>query len=160
MEDDKRVEPEGQFVYCECIDMIESTKMGLNLSTRQLDRFNLSLIEQIKPYLDKLDLTDAILKFTGDGWLVMSKGEKSVPALCCLATIMAYRFQDEMSLRTSIRRDTIPPLRISICSGRDIPVELPDGRKDWVGDSVRRAVRATQRCEPNRTGRTLPCDYI
>ena len=149
MEDDKRVQPEGHLVYCECIDMIGSTKMGFNLSTRQLDRFNLSLIEQIKPHLEKLDLTDTILKFTGDGWLVMSKGEKSVPALCCLATIMAYGFQDEMSLKTSIYRNAIPSLRVSICSGRDICVELPDGRKDWVGDSARRAVRAAQWCEPN-----------
>lgn len=67
MEDDKRVEPEGHLVYCECIDMIGATKMGLNLSTRQLDQFNSSLIGQIKPHLEKLDLTDAILKFTGDG---------------------------------------------------------------------------------------------
>lgn len=62
---------------------------------------------------------------------------------------MAYRFQDEMSSRTLIHQDAIPSLRISICSGRDICVELPDGRKDWVGDSVRRAVRATQWREPN-----------
>ena len=136
-------------IYCLCIDMIGSTEAGLELPTRLFDRFNQELVEQIKPHLEKLELTDALLKFTGDGWLLMTHEEKKVPALCCLATIMANRFQDEMAQRTSIPRERIPGLHLAICSGRDVRVQLPDGRTDWVGDSARRAVRASGHCLPN-----------
>lgn len=132
-------------VYCLCMDLIGSTEVGLELTTAQLDRFNLSLVEQIKPHLENLGLDDALLKFTGDGWLLMTKAEEDeeVRALCCLATIMAKRFQDEMSEKTGMSLDFIPPLRLSICSGRDIRVDLPNGRKDWAGDSARVATRAS-----------------
>ena len=137
------------FVFCLSIDLIGSTEAGLKLTTQRLDSFNISLVNQIRPHLEKLGLTDASTKFTGDGWLVMTEKGKKVPALCCLATIMANRFQDEMSQKTGIAKDNIPSLRLAICSGRDIRVELPDGRKDWVGDSARKAVRASGYCMPN-----------
>lgn len=81
-----------------------------------------------------------MLKFTGDGWLIMTSEEERVPALCCLATIMAERFKEDMATRTHLKGDRIPALRMAICSGRDIRVELPDGRTDWVGDSARSTV--------------------
>ncbi|GAG37517.1 unnamed protein product, partial [marine sediment metagenome] len=137
------------FVFCLSIDLIGSTEASLKLTTQKLDRFNISLVEQIQPYLKRLELTDASTKFTGDGWLVMTEKGKKVPALCCLATIMANRFQDEMSQKTEIAKDNIPSLRLAICSGRDIRVELPDGHKDWVGDSARKAVRASGYCMPD-----------
>ncbi|MCD5417690.1 hypothetical protein LR021_05010 [Candidatus Bipolaricaulota bacterium] len=137
------------FVFCLSIDLIGSTEAGLKLTTQRLDSFNISLVNQIRPHLEKLGLTDALIKFTGDGWLVMTEKPKKVSALCCLATIMATRFQDEMSQKTGIVKDKIPSLRLGICSGRDIRVELPDGRKDWVGHSARRATRASGCCLPN-----------
>ncbi|MCK5642653.1 MAG: hypothetical protein KAJ19_17730, partial [Gammaproteobacteria bacterium] len=139
-----------KLVFCLSIDLIGSTNAGLKLTTQKLDRFNISLINQIQPHLKKLGLTDALLKFTGDGWLVMTDEPKKAPALCCLATIMAEKFQEEMSLKTGLAIENIPSLRIAICLGRDISVEMPDGQKDWVGDSARRATRASGYCLPNK----------
>jgi len=147
-------------VYCVCIDMIGSTKMGLELSTRKLDRFNQALVEQIKPHLESLELTNILIKFTGDGWLLMTDNGNKVPSICCLATIMVNRFKDDMSERTGIGTDNIPELRIAICSGRDIRVEIPDGRNDWVGDSARRAVRASKCCLQNEILIDEPVRYI
>ena len=81
--------------------------------------------------------------------------------LCCLATIMAKIFQEEMSKETDLSRERIPLLRMAICSGRDIAVELPDGKKDWVGDSARRAVRASASkiCRPNQIIIDVPIYY-
>jgi tetratricopeptide (TPR) repeat protein len=131
------------------MDLIDSTKAGLEFSTAKLDHFNISLVEQIRPHLIKLGLDDAVLKFTGDGWLLMTHEADKVPALCCMALIMATRFQLEMSQITGVDINNVPPLRLAICSGRDIRVELPDGHIDWVGDSARRAVRSSSCCIPN-----------
>ena len=147
-------------VYCLSIDMIGATEVGLKFTTREFDRFNRRLVEQIKPHLEKLWLVDALLKFTGDGWLLMIHGAEEVPALCCLAIIMSNRFQDEMSQLTKIAIDRIPPLRLAICSGQDTYVVLPDGRKDWVGDSARRATRASGYCFPNEILIDEPVRYI
>jgi hypothetical protein len=136
-------------VHCLCIDMIGSTKAGFKLLTYQFDTFNRAFIEQIAPHLKELQLNNSLLKFTGDGWLLMTDKEDSVPALCCLATIMAKKFKSEMSIKTGIKEEKIPLLRLAICSGRDIRIELPNGNIDWVGDSARRSVRATQHCLPN-----------
>ena len=65
-----------KLVYCLCMDLIESTKAGLEFSTAKLDHFNISLVEQIRPHLVKLGLDDATLKFTGDGWLLMTHGSR------------------------------------------------------------------------------------
>ena len=151
-EDYQREHPEisnENLVFCLSIDLIGSTTAGLELITQKLDKFNISLVNQIKPHLEKLDLTDAVIKFTGDGWLVMTEEPKKAPGLCCLATIMANRFQEEMSEKTGIAINKIPSIRLAICLGRDISVQLPDGRKDWVGDSARRATRVSGCCYPN-----------
>jgi tetratricopeptide (TPR) repeat protein len=146
---DNQREPSACLVYCLSVDLIGSTDAGMKLSTRGLGSFNMSLVEQIKPHLENLELTDALVKFTGDGWLLMTDKVDRVPALCCLSIIMANRFQDEMSRKTGIAIDKIPPLRTAICAGIDLRVRLPDKRTDWVGDSARRAVRASGYCSPN-----------
>ncbi|MFX0203353.1 MAG: tetratricopeptide repeat protein [Candidatus Hodarchaeota archaeon] len=79
----------------------------------------------------------------------MTNDGKKVPTICCLAKVMAKRFQVEMAHLVSIAKDNIPALRLAICSGRDIRVQLLDGRKDWVGDSARKAVRASILCYHN-----------
>jgi len=147
-------------VHCVSIDLIGATEAGLKFTTREFDRFNRQLVEQIKPHLEKLWLADSLLKFTGDGWLLMIHGAEKVPALCCLAIIMANRFQDEMSQLTKIAIDRIPPLRLAICSGQDTYVVLPDGHEDWVGDSARRATRASGYCFPNEILIDEPVRYI
>ena len=78
------------------MDLIGSTKTGLEFSTASLNHFNMSLVQQITPHLKRLGLSDTLLKFTGDGWLLMTHKAEKVPALGCLAAIMAERFQQEM----------------------------------------------------------------
>jgi len=155
-----KFEVECPTVYCLSIDMIGATEVGLKFTKREFDRFNRRVVEQIRPHLEKLWLVDVSLKFTGDGWLLMVHGAEKVPALCCLAIIMANRFRDEMSQLTKIATDRIPPLRLAICSGQDTYVVLPDGRKDWVGDSARRATRASGYCFPNEIIIDEPVRYI
>jgi class 3 adenylate cyclase/tetratricopeptide (TPR) repeat protein len=142
----------GKLVFCLSIDLIGSTQRGLELTRKQRNQFNKRLVEQIKPHLDKLHLANSVVKFTGDGWLIMTDSYKvsKVTALCCLAKIMAHRFKEEMSNGTELSADAIPPLRITIHSGLDISVIVPDGRRDWVGDSARKAVRASAICRPNK----------
>ena len=66
--------------------MIGSTKRGLKLRSWELDRFNQALIDHIRPHIDALELKHAVVKFTGDGWLVMSPTAAS--KLRCLAAPM------------------------------------------------------------------------
>jgi tetratricopeptide (TPR) repeat protein len=129
--------------------MIGATKSTIQFSSYKIDRFNRSLVQQIEPHLKKLDLDKELLKFTGDGWLLITPHSNLIPQLCCLALIQRHCFQKEMATKTTISEDKIPPLRIALCQGRDIAVNLPDGRQDWVGDSARRATRAVQHCVTN-----------
>ena len=138
-----------KLVYCLCMDLVSSTASGLTMSTARLDSFNKALVEQVDPHLDELGLTEELLKFTGDGWLVMTPHPHKVPALCCLATIMSNRFQEEIATSTGRAIDRIPAVRIAICSGRDIPVKLRNGVTDWLGDSARRATLAAGLCHDN-----------
>ncbi|MBK7706670.1 MAG: hypothetical protein IPJ30_13065 [Acidobacteria bacterium] len=93
-------------------------------------------------------LEQEVVKFTGDGWLIMTDKIELVSSLCCLALVMAHRFQSEMSDATGIDVDSIPPLRLAISFGKDYSVKTPGGNRDWVGDSARRAVNSGY-CEPN-----------
>jgi len=136
-------------VYCLALDLVGSTEAGLGLTTQELDRFNIALVNQIWPHLERVGLENMLVKFTGDGWLVISDQVGQVPSLCCLATIMVQLFQKEINAATGLRLDHIPALRVAVCSGRDVKVSFPDGRIDYVGDSIRRAVRACDECAPN-----------
>ena len=139
----------GLTAYCLSIDMISSTRTLLQVTTAQFDKFNKELTAQITPHLKglSLDHTDALLKFTGDGWLIMTAEVDKVLGLGYLAVVMSRTFQRSMILAT--RLSSIPALRLSICSGRDLLVSLPNKSRDFVGDSARRAVRATQFCQKN-----------
>jgi pentatricopeptide repeat protein len=139
----------GKEVYCLCIDLIGSTAFGLELNKRQLDLFNRALVSQLNPHIKSVGLEETLVKFTGDGWLVISDDVDLLPSLCCLGLIMSEKFQAEIAAFTGLEQDRIPKLRIAICFGRDVKVELPDGRTDWVGDSARRATRAADYCSPN-----------
>jgi tetratricopeptide (TPR) repeat protein len=122
----------------------------MRLNQEQFHRFNNALVDQITPHLKALSLDDALVKFTGDGWLVIAPDSaKLVPSLCCLALIMSKRFAEEMADKTGLPATRIPKLRVGIESGADVEVRLPNGNADWVGDSVRNSVRASNYCEPN-----------
>lgn len=145
----RTTEPTPRPTLCLAIDLKGSTKSGLELTTKKFDRFNLGLVDQLGPHLKAVGLEDALIKFTGDGWLVMSDEHDLVAPLCCLARIMSQRFQFEMAESTGMPIENIPAMRIAVCWGRDLPVTLPNGTRDYVGSSVRRAVRAMQLCEDN-----------
>ena len=134
---------------CLAVDLKKSTVAGLRLSTKRLDRFNLALIRQLSPHLLAVGLDKAFVKFTGDGWLVITDDPEDAGALCCLAIILACRFQPEMAEDAGLDLEDVPALRLSVCFGRDLAVELPNGQRDFVGDSVRHAVRACQFCHDN-----------
>ena len=85
---------EPQTVYCLAIDLIGSTKQGLRLRSWELDAFNKALIAHIRPHIEALELNHAVVKFTGDGWLVMSPTAAS--KLCCLALLFRDSFRSEM----------------------------------------------------------------
>jgi len=136
-------------VYCLVIDLIGSTETGLQMPQWRWDAFNRSLVDQLGPHLEPLGLQKAAVRFGGDGWLLFVDEVDSVPALCCLALVMAGTFQDDMAQRLTAEPDSIPPLRLAIAAGRDIRCVLPDGRTEWLGDSARRASRAAAYCAPN-----------
>jgi tetratricopeptide (TPR) repeat protein len=140
---------EVRLVYCLSIDLIESTVPGLRMTQVELDRFNRALVAQIEPHLEALRFDDLLVKFTGDGWLLMTPEVRDAERLCALGAIMRDTFADEMRRRTGLPRARIPDLRMAICAGRDIRVQLWEGSFDWVGDSARRATRSASFCFPN-----------
>src|SRR5579885_211808 len=146
---EKAGEPTPRLTLCLAMDLKGSTRTGLSLSSRKLDRFNLALVNHIRPQLQSVQLDHAVVKFTGDGWLVMSDEQEDAARLCCLAVIMSRSFQRDMYHETGIHLDSIPTMRLAVCWGRDIPVVLHTGQRDFVGSSVRHAVRACQFCGDN-----------
>ncbi len=145
----KTHEPSPRLTLCLAMDLKGSTTAGLQLSSKKLDRFNLALVTQLDPHLVAVGLDSTVIKFTGDGWLVMSDDQEHAAPLCCLAIIMACRFQPEMSIQTGLPTDRVPAIRLAICWGRDLEVVLHTGQREFVGNSVRRAVRALQLCRDN-----------
>ncbi|MHB8841227.1 MAG: hypothetical protein ACYC56_05475 [Candidatus Aquicultor sp.] len=139
----------ARLVYCLSMGMVESNSSDREASKSRHDRFNVLLAEQIKSHSEGLGLTDVLLKFNGDVWLLMTDKAQNLAVFSCLATIMAESFQPHTAQATGIAVENVPSLRLSICSGRDRFIELPDGRKDWVGDSARRALSASAYCHPN-----------
>ena len=134
-------------LYCLSVDLVGSTRKGLSLRSWEADKFNLALIGQITPHLEALRLDEAVVKFTGDGWLVMSP--TAVSQLCCLALIFRDAFRKEMAALSGLRLKRIPHIRAALCYGYDREVQAPGGRRDYVGDSARRAVRASGLCKKN-----------
>lgn len=136
-------------VYTLCIDLIGSTIGSIGMTQREMDRFNRALVAQIEPHLDALAFEDLNAKFTGDGWLLMSPVLHDAERMAALATIMRVEFHEDIRERTGLSLSRIPELRMAICAGRDIRVEMWHGLRDWVGDSVRRATRSAAFCYPN-----------
>lgn len=145
----KEFDPTPRLTLCLAMDLRASTTAALKLSSKRLDRFNLALINQLNPHLQAVGLHAAVVKFTGDGWLVMTDEQEHVAPLCCLGIIMASQFQSEMARHAGLQKDKVPALRLAICWGRDLEVVLMNGQRDFVGSSVRHAVRACQLCYDN-----------
>ncbi len=139
----------ASFVFCLSIDLFISNKKESEGNASKLDRWYKFLVDKTKLYLEKLELGDSSIKFAGNCWQLLTDDPEKAPVLCCLATIMACNFQEELSKERSISKDKIPQLRLAICGGSDYSVELPDGRRDWVGSSTRNSIRALDCCYPN-----------
>ena len=142
--------------YCLAIDLVGSTTAGQRRSTAENERFNRALVTHLGEYIRVAELGQTLIKFEGDGWLVMTKDVNLVPALCCVALALRTHFRAQMtrlieddSQQGSTGMTRIPPLRISVCCGLDSEVLLPTGLSDFVGDSARLATRAGKYCRGN-----------
>ncbi|MCL6472603.1 MAG: hypothetical protein K6T91_07280 [Firmicutes bacterium] len=127
--------------YCLSVSMTGFGKDDSQLPFSRRDRFNVLLAELINSHLEKLELTDVFLKSISDGWLLLTNQTGKVSSLCCLATIIASSFKDEISKSIGITKDHVPQLNLGIASGRDRLVEFADRQRDWIGDSARKAKR-------------------
>ncbi|MDP3181916.1 MAG: hypothetical protein Q8M54_03740 [Desulfobaccales bacterium] len=130
-------------VFCLCIDLKKSVEFGMSLPQYKRIIFHKAIYDVPLTEIRKLKL-EKDTKFTGDGWLAFCKADK-LNALCCLALILAKTLQEEIGRRLKMDKNVIPPLKLAICGGSDHPITWPDGRREWVGDSARRAVRACNR---------------
>jgi tetratricopeptide (TPR) repeat protein len=140
-------------VYCLSIHTLESATSERETSEAALarqDRFNVILAEHLKPHIKNLRLSDIFVKFTGKGFLLMTDMSDSVPALSCLGVILARTFNDEVAQTFGIAQKRLPALRISLFSGHDRRIEMPDGRREWVGDSIRKAAHLAMSPHTNK----------
>ncbi len=132
------------------MDLIGSTATGLGMNEILFRRYNKAIVEQIWPYVRQFDLEASTLKFTGDGWLLFSPDLDRARAIVALAKTLSATFQKEIARNLGLEEDKVPALRLAICTGEDEEVEFGDKQKDWVGDSARRATRASGCCAPNQ----------
>jgi class 3 adenylate cyclase len=142
--------------YCLAIDLVDSTAAGQSRSTIENDRFNRALVAHLGGYIRVANLARTLIKFEGDGWLIMTKDVDLVPALCCVALALRDHFESQIarlladaSQRRRAARPFIPSLRIALCCGLDSEVLLPTGLPDFIGDSARLATRAAKFCRKN-----------
>ena len=159
--DEDKLEATRRIAYCLSMDMVGSTEQGLSLTSLEFARFNKALVRQIVPHIEGVGLDHALLKFTGDGWLVVTHDSDKVGSLCCLAKIMATRFRGEIASLSNLAPKKIPSLRVALGGGHDLHVRLPNGQLDYVGDSARRATRSMGWCETHHDpAEVLICQEI
>lgn len=138
--------------YCLAIDLVGSTAAGQGRSTVENDRFNRALVAHLGGYIRTANLGQTLIKFEGDGWLVMTTEVDRVPALCCVALALRDHFCAQMAGRlgqspsSASEVPRVPGLRIALCCGLDSELLLPTGLADFVGDSARLATRAGKLC--------------
>lgn len=135
-------------IYCLSIDIIDSTNELLKNSSAVRDSFNYALTRVLNPFLVKMDLKKAFVKFTGDGWLITIEESSSLTSLICLALLLKKKFNDSIFELTNINFFRPWTLRLGIANGQDIKVEY-NNQYDFVGDSIRRGVRISALCYEN-----------
>ena len=144
--------------YTLALDLERSVRHAVEFTTDKRDAFNAAFVQQLCPsyraYREgRNGIEDFnVLKFTGDGWLLMARGEPAAKRLASLALSLLQRFESDMRalLGPSFENDPIPCLRAALCGGLDVPIVLPDGSGDYAGDSVRWAVRITEMYDPGK----------
>ena len=134
--------------YCLVIDIIGSTKEILMESTSVRDSFNFALSQVLSPFLEKMELENAYIKFTGDGWIISIENAKNLTHLICFASLLNKKFNNSIIELTEIKFTNNWNLRLAIGNGQDIKVEF-NKQVDFVGDSIRRATRISTLCLPN-----------
>ena len=149
LSDDRRGLTKIHQVIALVVDLIGSTQIALEMTEPKFRRFNREVINQLWPYLKELDLEDSIVKFTGDGWLIFQKDLEKLRALVALAKILSNRFQADIAAKMEIDKGEIPDLRLAVALAYDDEIVLPNGSKEWVGDSARMATRASGCCAEN-----------
>ncbi|WP_235299765.1 pentatricopeptide repeat-containing protein [Portibacter marinus] len=134
------------FTYCLTIDIVSSTRRLLEESTEVRNRFNIGLSKILPPFLKDYDLEDSIVKFTGDGWNInITQSGKLINLLTFILTFNKL-FNERIQSITGIEFKKKWNLRSAISSGSDIKLEI-NGNSDFVGDSIRRAVRVSSFCD-------------
>ena len=131
------------------VDLIGSTKTGLEMHDLQFRNFNRALIGSIWPYFSEFGLVNSTIKFTGDGWLLFNPELEKAHSVVALAKTLAASFQSKLAESTGHTVTEVPPLRLAICTGSAEEISFGVGQREWVGDSARRATRAANCCGPN-----------
>lgn len=132
------------------VDVIASTKFGLDLDLASFRRYNRAFAEQIWPNLKAFALENAIVKFTGDGWLIFVPDLEKTSAVVALAKTLSEVHQKELAATLEIEAAKLPAIRLAICTGDDEEITLSNQQIEWIGDSARRATRAAGCCAPNQ----------
>ncbi|MFZ5868657.1 MAG: hypothetical protein ACOYXY_22445 [Thermodesulfobacteriota bacterium] len=137
-------------VFALVVDLIGSTQQGLHMAEPRLRRFNREVVGHLWPYLKELDLEDSETKFTGDGWLIFNSDTSKLRAMVALAKTLSSRFQTDIAEKMEVEKTEIPDLRLAMAAAYDDEITLPNGAREWVGDSARMATRASACCAPNQ----------
>src|SRR5205823_432485 len=98
------------------------------------------LIDTIYPFLFQMELEEASIKFTGDGWIITIESARKLTNLICLALLVKKQFNSSIVNLSNLQFSSAWNLRLGIANGQDVKVKFKD-TFDYVGDSVRRATR-------------------
>ena len=140
--------PATKSVYSLVVDICHSTQRGMAFTTAERDSFNMALSQVLDPFIEKLDLSDSVIKFTGDGWIISISGGGKIINLVGLALLLSTQFNSEMERLSKITFEPKLDLKIGLAYGMDIKVQF-NKRDDFVGDSIRKATRIESICDAN-----------
>jgi tetratricopeptide (TPR) repeat protein len=122
-------------------DLKDSTRFGLEITDGTFHSWNDFLATYLERYLKRFALDDSFAKrFSGDGWILANPDLERAHALVALAMTIRENFERDARRRFG-QLTQVPPLRIAVCTGDDMPTR-PFGKLDYAGDSIRRANRA------------------
>lgn len=132
------------YVYCFLIDVMRSTMQMDRRSSAAVDRFDAAFGNYLDSLLEPLGLSLIRQDSTGDGVKLLTDNVNDLQALCCLGVIMSRRLRSQLAQTAVVPIDSVPPLRISICSGKDTKTKW-----GFTGSSSARAAEANIYCVEN-----------
>lgn len=125
---------------CLLIDLVGSTANTINLTEQRLVEHHSRMATALDPHLAGLSLQEAIVAFTGDGWLVFVQDQNQFAALSLLGLILIDCLPSQLQMDSAVRA--------AIGFGFDLCRTVGSGQT-CVGDSARIANRISQFCGPN-----------